>query len=206
FWLEDDKMTLESGFPLGEAIRLAMVNNLSGMESLVGIPATIGGAVVMNAGTKYGCIGDIVDRVEMIDEDGRYTTISPHFGYRDSDFKGRKIVITKVYLKLKRSHQDEIREKLISSASLRRTQPQFPRQFGSIFKNPSEGSAGRLIEEAGFKGFRYNGVIISPVHANFLLNLGNSANDIYYVIRLIQEEIYSRFSVFLEPEVNMIGF
>ena len=207
FWLDGDGMILESGSFLGDAIRVAMTNNLSGIESLVGIPATIGGAVVMNAGTRYGCIGDVVEKVEMIDEDGRYVvTTKPRFGYRDSEFKRRGIVITRVYLKLRRDCQGEIEKRLRLAASLRRVQPQFSRQFGCIFKNPLSASAGRLIEEAGFKGFRYNNVQISSVHSNFLLNFGDSANDIYYVIRLIQEEIYRRFNIFLEPEVNIIGF
>lgn len=207
FSLEGDRMDLESGYPLGSAIRLAVNNNLSGIESLIGIPATVGGALVMNAGTRYGCIGDVVEIVEVIDEKGEYTIIkNPCFSYRDSEFRDGKTIIARVSLRLKRTHLEDIKEKLNLAAFLRKGQPQFPRQFGSIFKNPPGVSAGRLIEEAGLKGFSYNRVQISPIHANFLLNFGVSANDIYYVIRLIQEKVYRQFDIILEPEVNIIGF
>lgn len=207
FSLEEDRINLESGYPLGSAIKLAVTNNLSGIEALIGIPATIGGAVVMNAGTGYGCIGDVVESVEVINENGEYTIIrNPSFNYRGSELKGGNTIITRVSLKLKRTPLEEIREKLNWATSLRKEQPQFPRQFGSMFKNPPGVAAGRLIEETGFKGFSYNKVQISPIHANFLLNFGVSANDIYYVIKLIQEKVYKQFNIILEPEVNIIGF
>lgn len=200
-------MVLHGGFPLGEAVKLAVQNRLSGLEALVGIPGTVGGAVVMNAGTSYGSIGDVVKSVEYIDDKGLLiTTESPYFGYRDSEFRGKRILITRVLLELKRSSLKDIEEKMRVTAMLRVSQPKFPRQFGSVFKNPPGVSAGRLIEEAGFKGFIYNRVQVSSIHANFILNFGESADDIYYVMRLIQERVYTLFDILLEPEVNIVGF
>lgn len=205
--LEGNNMVLHGGFPLGEAVKLAVQNRLSGLEALVGIPGTVGGAVVMNAGTSYGSIGDVVKSVEYIDDKGSLiTTESPYFGYRDSEFRGKRILITRVLLELKRSSLKDIEEKMRVTAMLRVSQPKFPRQFGSVFKNPPGVSAGRLIEEAGFKGFIYNRVQVSSIHANFILNFGESADDIYYVMRLIQERVYTLFDILLEPEVNIVGF
>lgn len=205
--LQGDTLIAESGASIGELIKLSVRYNLSGLESLVGIPGSIGGAVVMNAGTKYGSIGDIVETVEFINEEGTFIVKSePYFAYRDSEFRGKKLILTKVSLKLKESCPDKIRENLASTALLRRTQPKYPRQFGSTFKNPPGMTAGKIIEEAGFKGFVYRNVQVSPIHANFILNFGNSADDIYYVIRTIQEKVYKLFDIKLEPEVNIIGF
>ncbi len=205
--LQGDTMMAESGVSIGELIKLSMRYNLSGLEPLVGIPGSVGGAVVMNAGTKYGSIGDIVDTVEFINDEGTLIVKSePCFFYRGSEFRGKKLVLTKVSLKLKESCLDKIKEGLTSAALLRKTQPKYPRQFGSVFKNPPGMSAGKLIEEAGFKGFVYKNVQVSTIHANFILNFGNSADDIYYVIRNIQERVYKLFGIKLEPEVNIIGF
>lgn len=205
--LKGDTLVAESGASIGELIKLSIRYNFSGLEPLVGIPGSIGGAVVMNAGTKYGSIGDIVETVEFINDEGTLIVKSePYFAYRDSEFRGKRLVLTKVSLKLRESRPDKIRERLASTALLRRAQPKYPRQFGSVFKNPPGVTAGKLIEEAGFKGFIYRNVQVSPIHANFILNFGDSADDIYYVIKNIQERVYKLFSIELEPEVNIIGF
>lgn len=206
FW-EGENLIAESGSPIGELINISIKYSLSGLEPLVGIPGTIGGAVVMNAGTRYGSIGDIVETVEFINSEGTYIVkSSPYFGYRDSEFRRKNVILTRVSLRLKRAGLDEIREKLSLAVSLRKNQPKYPRQFGSTFKNPPDISAGRLIEEAGLKGFTYRNVKVSPVHANFILNFGSSADDIYYVINTIQDKVYRLFNIKLEPEVNLIGF
>jgi len=205
--LDGEEMILYGGVPTGEATRLAVKSKLSGLEPLVGIPGTIGGAVVMNAGTAYGSIGNLVKSVEYINGEGLLTVKNtPYFGYRDSEFKNRKVLITRVLLRLNSSSSEEIDERLKSSILLRKNQPKFPRQFGSVFKNPQGASAGKLIEDAGFKGFVYNKVQVSPVHANFILNFGESADDIYYVLRLIQERVFEFFNILLEPEVIIVGF
>jgi len=205
--LDGEEMILYGGVPTGEATRLAVKSKLSGLEPLVGIPGTIGGAVVMNAGTAYGSIGNLVKSVEYINGEGLLSVKNtPYFGYRDSEFKNRKVLITRVLLRLNSSSSEEIDERLKSSILLRKNQPKFPRQFGSVFKNPQGASAGKLIEDAGFKGFVYNKVQVSPVHANFILNFGESADDIYYVLRLIQERVFEFFNILLEPEVIIVGF
>lgn len=205
--LDGNRMILYGGVPIGEAIKLAVQNNLSGLEALVGIPGTIGGAIVMNAGTLYGSIGDVVKSVEYIDSKGLLITKDNlYFGYRDSEFRGKRVLITKILLELEKSSPKDIGERINSSVLLRRSQPKFPKQFGSVFKNPPGISAGKLIEDAGFKGFMYNKVQVSPIHANFILNFGESADDIYYVIRLIQERVHRLFNILLEPEVNIVGF
>ncbi|HHV81585.1 TPA: UDP-N-acetylmuramate dehydrogenase [bacterium] len=205
--LDREEMILHGGAPIGEAIRLAVKSKLSGLEPLVGIPGTIGGAVVMNAGTAYGSVGKLVKSVEYINSEGLLSVKdNPSFGYRDSEFKGKRVLITRILLKLSSSLSEDIDERLKSSILLRKSQPRFPRQFGSVFKNPQEVSAGKLIEEAGFKGFVYNKVQVSPVHANFILNFGESADDVYYVLKLIQERVFKFFNILLEPEVITVGF
>ncbi len=206
-FLEGDTLIAEGGSPVGELINISVKYNLSGLEPLVGIPGSVGGAVVMNAGTKYGSIGDIVETVEFINREGTYIVKNnPWFGYRDSEFRKEMVILTRVSLRLKRTSLDEIRERLFKTALLRKKQPKYPRQFGSTFKNPPGMSAGILIEKAGFKGFTYRDVQVSPIHANFILNFGNSADDIYYVINVIQDKVYRLFDIKLEPEVNLIGF
>jgi len=205
--LDREEMILHGGAPIGEAIRLAVKSKLSGLEPLVGIPGTIGGAVVMNAGTAYGSVGKLVKSVEYINSEGLLSVKdNPYFGYRDSEFKGKRVLITRILLKLSSSLSEDIDERLKSSILLRKSQPRFPRQFGSVFKNPQGVSAGKLIEEAGFKGFVYNKVQVSPVHANFILNFGESADDVYYVLKLIQERVFKFFNILLEPEVITVGF
>lgn len=200
-------MIAEGGSPIGELINISVKHNLSGLEPLAGIPGSVGGAVVMNAGTKYGSIGDVVETVEFINREGTYIVKNnPWFGYRDSEFRKEGVILTKVSLRLKRASLDKIKERLSLAVLLRRNQPKYPKQFGSTFKNPPGMSAGKLIEEAGLKGFTYRDVQVSPIHANFILNFGNSADDIYYVINVIQERVYRLFGIKLEPEVNLIGF
>lgn len=161
----------------------------------------------MNAGTAYGSVGKLVKSVEYINSEGLLSVKdNPSFGYRDSEFKGKRVLITRILLKLSSSLSEDIDERLKSSVLLRKSQPRFPRQFGSVFKNPQEVSAGKLIEEAGFKGFVYNKVQVSPVHANFILNFGESADDVYYVLKLIQERVFKFFNILLEPEVITVGF
>lgn len=205
--LDENVLTAESGVSVGELISLSIRHNLSGLEPLVGIPGSIGGAIVMNAGTRYGSIGDIVETVEFVNYEGTLIVKNnPYFGYRNSEFREKKVILTRVSLRLKEACLDEIKSKIALSASLRKTQPKYPRQFGSVFKNPPGISAGKLIEEAGFKGFTYRNVQVSPIHTNFILNFGDSADDIYYVINTIQEKVYRLFGIKLEPEVNIIGF
>jgi UDP-N-acetylmuramate dehydrogenase len=190
-------------------VRVAADNSLSGLEVCVGIPGTIGGAIVGNAGTADEWIEDLVESVEILDEDGRIQKLTKkdcQFGYRTSRFKTTKEIILKATLKLKKDNPQKIKERTEAVLTRRENQPK-ERSIGSIFKNPPDKVAGQLIEKAGLKGKRIGDVQISPHHANFIVNLGGAtAEDVIQLIKLAKEKVKKKFGLELEEEICLVGF
>ncbi|HAA90412.1 MAG: UDP-N-acetylenolpyruvoylglucosamine reductase [Thermoanaerobacterales bacterium 50_218] len=211
FQIKGEVVHAEAGILLPKLARLALDAGLSGLEFAPGIPASLGGALVMNAGAFGQQLGDIVEEVVALDYQGNYQVFDASmlsFAYRASDFQnGKQLIVLKATLRLKSKDKQKILAQMERNLNLRkRTQPlSFP-TAGSVFRNPPGDYAGRLIEEAGLKGFAIGDAQVSEKHANFIVNRGNaSAAQILDLIRFIQEKVQKEFGVTLVPEVHLVG-
>jgi UDP-N-acetylmuramate dehydrogenase len=196
------------GCLLSKVVSYCITNSLSGLEFAVGIPGSIGGAVVMNAGAWGYEIGSLLDSATLMDNHGEVFTEERKnlgFTYREWGMKQNTVLLyanliltidSKEKIKAACSRYHELRKK---------KQPLTEPSAGSFFKNPPELSAGKLIDQAGLKGHSIGGAKISEKHANFIVNTGNaSATDILKLMRLVQETVYKQFGIKLEPEVHII--
>lgn len=200
----------------GGAAQLALVssvaakNSLSGLEWAAGIPGTVGGALKMNAGAHGFSISDVLSFALVFDiSDMSLKKLRKNelgFGYRKSSLRESEIVLEASF-SLIEGEKEKIRKKIESYfAERKKKQPLLYRSAGSVFKNPPGDFAGRLIEEAGLKGYRIGDAVVSEIHANFIVNLGNAtATEIYNLIKKIQQEVYDKFKVTLEPEIVFLG-
>ena len=208
---EDGTINVESGVMLGNMVGNAIKQNIKGLESLIGVPGTLGGALIMNAGAYGSEISNYFKSATMISMSGeikKYSQGDIEFSYRNSTFPEDEILVDATFV-CQKGNIDNIRKrKLLASQKRKDNQPLKFRSAGSIFKNPtSELAAGRLIDKAGLKGLREGNAEISPKHANFIVNLGGAlAEDVIKLIRLAKEEVYSQFNVKLELEVCLLGF
>ena len=181
----------------------------SGLEFAVGIPSTVGGALVMNAGAHGRQMKDVVRWAELVQADGtrrRVPVEELRFAYRHTRLPAGAVV-TRVGLELRRDEPVGIRERVRAHLDYRKsTQPLTEPSCGSVFVNPAGGSAGRLIEEAGLKGRRVGGAAISNKHANFIVNLGGArAADVIALVREARDAVRARTGIELTPEVKPFG-
>jgi UDP-N-acetylmuramate dehydrogenase len=182
---------------------------LSGLEFAVGIPGSLGGAIIMNAGAWGSAIGPLVESVALMDECGTLSTRKAEslaFSYRQAALPPRTILVGAT-LSLRAGDRADIKATCRQYQEKRRaSQPTAEPSVGSFFKNPPGDSAGRLIEKAGLKGFAIGDARVSELHANFFINDGSaSAADMLNLMHHVQETVYSRFRVRLEPEVRILG-
>lgn len=189
-------------------VKQAAERGLSGIESLIGVPGTIGGGLIMNAGTREGALGDVVAFVEVLGDALKVETLTRDafaFSYRKSNLEGRWILGAE--LVLKSAEPAVIIKRIDALLQYRsRTQPLATSNCGSVFKNPDEGPAALWIEKAGFKGVRAGGARVSERHANFIINENKaSAKDVRALIERIQGKVHEQFRVRLEPEVKFVG-
>ncbi|MCS7253613.1 MAG: UDP-N-acetylmuramate dehydrogenase [Armatimonadota bacterium] len=198
------------GASLYRLVNMAADMGLSGLEPVVGVPGTVGGAIVSNAGTAVEFIGDRVLSVHLLGEDGTQIEVDGKailFGYRYSNVLDFGKFILAATLELKPSSPGRVRksvEKLLEHR--RRTQPINMPSAGCIFKNPPNEHAGKLIDMAKLKGFRCGRAQVSEVHANFIINLGGAtAREVIELIEIVRKAVYERFGVMLEYEVQIIG-
>ena len=213
-WAARDRDRIRAGgaMPLPALAGVALRHGLSGLEFGVAIPATLGGAVKMNAGAHDGQIGDIVHRVETYQlRDGRAVSVSAEaaaFSYRRSAFPADAIV-TAATLALRPGAGDAIRASMDRArAWRRRTQPLAEPNCGSVFKNPLGGHAAATIDTAKLKGMRVGGAAVSTKHANanfIVAGPDATASDVLALIRLVQERVRRSAGVELEPEVHLVG-
>ena len=207
--LEDHGVVAEAGVACAKVTRFCAKAGFSGAEFLAGIPGTVGGALAMNAGAFGSEIWDIVDQVELINRDGRIQQHPTHAfktGYRwvellpDHWFVGAT-------LKLLRGSEEEGRQRIRSLLVERsEKQPIRASSAGSVFRNPDKDHAARLIDQAGLKGLKVGGAMVSNQHANFIVNTGTAcAWDIEKLIVCIQKRVKAKFGVFLETEVRIVG-
>ena len=199
-----------AGALLSRVAAEAKDRNLSGMEFAAGIPGSIGGAVVMNAGAYGGEMKQIVVSVRGMDKEGEILTLdndTMEFGYRSSAIRNRPIVVLEVTLQLAEGHKEEIGAKMEELAGLRRSkQPlEFP-SAGSTFKRPEGYFAGKLIQDAGLRGFSLGDAQVSEKHCGFVVNKGHaSASDIMGLCRQVSGKVKERFGVELELEIKCLG-
>lgn len=208
--VEGEKMRVPAGVLISRAAQEAQAHGLTGMEFASGIPGTIGGGIVMNAGAYEGEMKQIVESVEVMDRNGEILTLdndTMEFGYRTSVIKNRPFIVTEVVLKLSAGDKEEIRNKMEDLAA--RRQEKQPLEFGSAgstFKRPEGYFAGKLIMEAGLKGYRIGGAVVSDKHCGFIVNTGDAtAADVRELIETVQERVKEQSGVTLEREVIYLG-
>ena len=205
------KVVAAAGEPWSSLAWKAARHGLSGFEWTIGIPGTVGGAVVMNAGAHGGETADILVEAEVISPDGTVITLRPDdlgFRYRTSDLQGSDRIVTTATFQLSPGHNpaDVKAATATDLKSRRETQPYHLPNCGSVFRNPPGNSAGQLIEQAGLKGHQIGQAQTSTLHANFIVNLGGAkASDVLALIRHTQAVIYERNGIKLETEVKIIG-
>lgn len=208
---DGNKVTALSGCAVPKLALEAKKKGLSGLEFACGVPGTVGGAVFMNAGCYGSDFSQIVEEVTYLDKEDNIKTIKNkdiHFGYRESIFKDNKdFVILSATFKLEKADISKIEEKMKENSLARRTkQPLEYPNFGSTFKRPEGYFVGKLIQDAGLRGYKIGGAQVSEKHTGFIVNVDNaSCRDIIELIRYIQKVVYEKFEVKLEPEVEFIG-
>jgi UDP-N-acetylmuramate dehydrogenase len=205
-----EEVIAECGVLLSTLSKMVARNTLTGMEFASGIPGYLGGAIAMNAGAYGGEMKDIVEWVEALDENlqlQRYTNSEMEFVYRKSIVEPRNLIVIRSMMKLKKGNQDEINSIMADLSLKRKTkQPLHLPSAGSTFKRPPGYFAGKLIEDAGLRGFSLGGAQVSELHCGFVVNNGNaSARDVYDLIKHVQETVFNQFGVHVETEVKMLG-
>lgn len=207
----DDATTLtaEAGVRLKRLLGFCGEHGLSGLEGLEGVPGTIGGAIVMNAGTPAGVIGDAVIDVTCLDQGEKVITRTAkqlEFGYRKAKL-ARSAIVLAARLTVKPSTPEAVKARLAELRAKREdAQPGTQPSVGSIFRNPDGRSAWQLVEEAGLRGVRIGQARISELHANWIVNEGcATARDVERLIRVAREKVKEHSGLWLEPEVVMVG-
>lgn len=212
-WIRTDRGTfwVECGHSIQMFVQRAKQQGLGGIECLVGVPGSIGGAVAMNAGGRYGEIGALVRRVRVLTPDGDVEEVEPDehtFSYRSSIFgSDLPVVAAEIALQSveKKALEERVRRILKEKGA---AQPLTEPSAGCAFKNPDpercSESAGRLLERAGVKGWRVGGAEVSNKHANFVVNRGGARlDDVLALLRRMREAVAERFGVRLEREVKV---
>lgn len=201
--------TAGGGLSITELLRYCQTQGLGGLEFLAGIPGTVGGAVAMNAGARGQDMGARVAGVHLVMPHGDVVTMTRedmHFSYRQSSTP-HGAVIVKVELALEQAKPEAVAAKV--AACLKERQEKQPLEHpsaGSIFKNSPQGYAGELIEKAGLKGKRIGGAVISPKHANWIVNMGGAqAEDILALMKLAQQKVREQTGIVLDPEIKVVG-
>ncbi len=200
----------ESGVMLGKMVKECIRRHLSGVESLIGVPGTLGGALVMNAGAFGGEISNYLKHVTvmtMAGDEKQYVPGEIEFSYRHSTFPSDEIVVCAEFKLIQSDEATVMERRAVASAGRKTTQPLKFRSAGSVFKNPKEGAAGYYIDQAGLKGTKVGDAEISDHHANFFVNHGQAkAEDIVSLIKLSRQRVYEKFGIMLELEVKTLGF
>lgn len=208
--VDGTKITAQAGAMLSKIANTAASNGLGGMEFTAGIPGSVGGAVVMNAGAYGGEMKDIIERVYVLDENGAQLELDRDaldLGYRHSCIPEKKYIVTKVVLELVPRNEAEIRSEMkeLNEKRAEKQPLQYP-SAGSTFKRPEGYFAGKLIMDAGLRGYQVGGAQVSEKHCGFVINKGDAtAADICQLMRDVSDKVQAQFGVVLEPEVKMIG-
>lgn len=208
--VEGNLVVAKAGALMSQVAAAAYQNQLTGLEFASGIPGTIGGGVVMNAGAYDGELKMVIEYVKVVDSFGKISTLSNEemkFGYRDSIIKHSDLIVLEVGLRLQKGKQEEIKAKMDDFAFRRKDkQPLEYPSAGSTFKRPEGHFAGALIMNAGLRGYRVGDAMVSEKHCGFVINVGNATcEDVKAVISHVQKRVAEEFQVSLETEVIFIG-
>ena len=207
---DDVSLIVGAGNKLGEIAQKLLRNEITGFEFAAGIPGTIGGAVRMNAGAYGKEMKDIVETVKCMDYDGNIYEKSNkdlEFEYRKSMFAKNKFIILEAKLKLQKGNAQYIKDKMLEfEQSRKQKQPlEFP-SAGSTFKRGTDFITAKLIDDAGLKGYRVGGAMVSTKHAGFVVNENNAtAQDVLNLVKHIRQEVYKKFNKKIELEIQVIG-
>jgi UDP-N-acetylmuramate dehydrogenase len=205
------RITVEAGKPLPKLAKQAARKGWAGLEWAVGIPGTVGGAVVMNAGAHGGCTADNLVEAHVLNPDGSIEILpvsALNYAYRSSILQQDRRPLIRAVLQLQPGADPEVVQAITQTHLNHRlhTQPYDWPSCGSVFRNPLPRSAGWLIEQTGLKGYQLGGAQVAQKHANFILNCGHAtASDIFNLIRHIQDRVEQEWSLPLHPEVKMLG-
>jgi UDP-N-acetylmuramate dehydrogenase len=204
-------VTVDAGVYLPPLARQIAALGWQGFEWAVGVPGSVGGAVVMNAGAHGGCVADTLLETKVVFADGSLQTLTKddlHFRYRTSNLQtGGKFVTQATFQLRVGADPVAVQEQMDYWYSQRKSsQPYDKPSCGSVFRNPEPQKAAWLIEQLGLKGFQIGGAQVAYRHANFILNCGGAkAIDIYNLIHHVQDQVESKWDLKLEPEVRMLG-
>jgi UDP-N-acetylmuramate dehydrogenase len=205
------QITVAAGEPLPTAAWKVAKRGWRGLEWAAGIPGTVGGAVVMNAGAHGGCAAEQLVSATVIDPQRGILRLTPEalgFRYRTSALQDSGAIVLEATFQLDPDHDPAVvvADTLAGLEQRRATQPYDAPSCGSVFRNPYPHTAGWLIEQAGLKGYRLGQAQVAQRHANFILNCGGAtASDIHQLIRYVQEQVQAQWSLWLKPEVKFIG-
>lgn len=207
----EDILEVEAGYNFSILCNKMSKAGYKGFSFGCGIPGTVGGAVYMNAGAYLEDISNILIKVDYLDENLEIRTLTKdniNYSYRHSVFMGNNSIILKAYFKLERGNSEEIMS-LVNDRKKRRIKSQ-PLEYpsaGSVFRNPENNYAGKLIEDLGLKGYQKGGAMISDKHANFIINKDNAtSSDILYLMNLVTEKVKDKYRIDLHREQELFNF
>lgn len=208
--VEGNRIHAKAGAQLSKIAAKALANGLTGFEFASGIPGTLGGAVVMNAGAYGGEMKDVLEEVTVLDENGRRFTLSAdelELGYRTSIVKTKNYLVLEAVLKFTHGDKEAIQKRMDELKEQRVTkQPLDKPSAGSTFKRPEGHFAGKLVMDAGLRGFTVGGAQVSEKHCGFVVNAGNAtAKDVRELIGQVQDIVEEKYGIRLEPEVKFLG-
>ena len=208
--IKNESITISAGKTLKELTELACENSLSGLEFAYGIPGSVGGAVFMNAGAYDGEIKEVLDKVKVMDKEGNVLSLNAgklDLSYRHSNIEEKGYIVLEAKFNLKKADKSAIWKKM-QELMARRIDKQplnFP-SAGSTFKRPEGYFAGKLIDDAGLRGYSIGGAKVSDKHCGFIVNAGKaSADEVYSLIAYVRLKVKEKFDVQLEPEIRVLG-
>ena len=208
--IKDNVITAQAGMSLIKLAVIALREGLTGLEFASGIPGSVGGAVYMNAGAYDGQMKDVVTSVTVLDEAGDIRILGRDeldMGYRTSTVAKHNMIVLQVIIELKAGDKEQIKDRMNQLSELRKQkQPLEYPSAGSTFKRPEGFFAGKLIADAGLKGYSIGGAAVSEKHAGFVVNMGGAtAKDVVELTDYIKKRIIEQFGVTLELEIKKIG-
>ena len=208
--VDGNKIIAQAGILLSQMAKKALEQELTGLEFASGIPGTLGGAVVMNAGAYGGEMKDVLTSVTVLTPEGEILELQAdelELGYRTSVIKEKQYIVLEASLTLEKGKKTEIQDRM-DELKIKRVEKQ-PLEYpsaGSTFKRPEGYFAGKLIQDAGLRGYQVGGAQVSEKHCGFVINRGNaSAADVVGLIQDVQEKVWELYQVKLEPEVKFLG-
>lgn len=209
-WVEGDKITVQAGALLSKIGSVALEAGLTGFEFAAGIPGTMGGAVVMNAGAYGGEMKDILESATVLTPEGEIRVLSNQeleLGYRTSIVAKKNYIVLEATVALQKGEKDAIKARMDELRIQRTTkQPLEYPSAGSTFKRPEGYFAGKLIQDAGLRGFQVGGAQVSEKHCGFVINKENAtAKDVWELMQQVSAIVKEKFGVELEPEVKRLG-